>query len=321
MDNKNDFLLHYIQTDSCWIVQETGEKIEYGEIIISYLNYWENQYNPYNKKMFELLDNGYTFKSEEMKNFESANQFMTENYNAIETFLDSIHNYLVYLHGKVDANKKWKPFESHTISAKEQKETQKNIIQQIKDNGWKDISNDEYISEIDLLLLIDREYIDQLLKVCFRLVNHKWYPAYETTQENACCLAMLDLQQIRNIDNIDFAFCKNCNTTYIRRNQKSRYCPDCSQNYKSINDKNRKSTPRGLHKKVSTYLRNSEKFSSDEQAQFLNESNYYWDILMGKKQKDINKQSNIDNVQDYVKWLESKHKEFKEKAKNRKKCY
>lgn len=320
MDNKNNFLLHYIQTDSCWIVQETGEKIEFGEIAVDYLNYWERIYDKYNNKMHSLLDNGCSFKSNEMKRFERENKFVTDNYSIIENFIDTIEMYLMFDNGKVKETK-WKPNKDSITPVEKQREIQTYLIKQLNDNGWKDIDSDERISIIDLLLINEREYIDQSLKVSFRLVNHKWYPTYETTQENAFCIAMLDLQQIRNIDNIDFAFCKNCNTTYIRRNPKSRYCADCSQIYKSINDKNRKSTPRGLHKKVSTYLRNSEKFTADEQAQFLNESNYYWDVLMGKIPKDTNKYSDIATIQEYVKWLETKHKEFKEIAKNRKKCY
>ena len=55
MDNKNDFLLHYIQTDSCWIVQETGEKIPFGEIIISMCNFDRNLLDNYNKEYSYIL--------------------------------------------------------------------------------------------------------------------------------------------------------------------------------------------------------------------------------------------------------------------------
>jgi hypothetical protein len=179
--------------------------------------------------------------------------------------------------------------------------------------------NIKAIHTIDTFLLASQKEIPPFL-VSSHYINKKWYPAYEVNEDNEIFFAMLDLQEIRNIDNLDFAFCKYCNKLYIKRSNRNKYCSNCSNNYKSINDKLRKNSPRGLHHKVSTYIRNSYKFTTQEQAEFLNESNYYWDILNNKASYKKNNYLDIKNENDYIKWLENKHQEFKTIAKTKTKC-
>lgn len=317
MDNKNDFLLHYIQTDSCWIVQETGEKIPFGEIIISMCNFNRNLLDNYNKEYSYILKK-YGFNNERTKQFMDDNKLLSDNYDILDFMICKFERYLLHDHGKIE-NEKYKARTNSKMPEDAKIEIKKSYIKKVIQNGWHDVSENYDIPYIDILLLDDDL---PSLPCTFHLIDFKWYPAYEVdvNNEDATILALIDLRLIRN-QNLHISLCHNCNKLFIKQRTNNKYCLSCSADYKSINDKNRKNTPRGLHKKVSTYLRNSEKFSADEQAKFLNESNYYWDVLLGKIPKDTNKYTIIDNVQDYVKWLETKHKEFKEIAKNRKKCY
>lgn len=317
MDNKNDFLLHYIQTDNCWIVQETGEKIPFGEIIISMCNFDRELLDIYDKEYTQILNN-HGMNSKQLEQFTNENNLLFENYDALEFMISKFVHYLLYDHGKIE-NKEYKARSNSKMPQNAKIELKKKSIKKAIQNGWHDVAENYDIPYIDILLLDDDL---PPLPCTFHLVDFKWYPAFEVdvNNEDATVLALIDLRLIRNHD-LCISLCHNCNKLFIKQRTNNKYCPSCSINYKSINDKNRKSTPRGLHKKVSTYLRNSEKFTADEQAQFLNESNYYWDVLMSKIPKDTNKYSDIATIQEYVKWLETKHKEFKEIAKNRKKCY
>lgn len=310
--------MKYIKMDACWYVLETKEKIPFGEIIVSLFNYWKNQMNEYEQNIYKLLDDGYNFKSKEMKEMEAENPFISENYDIIYTFTSVIEIYLIGHKGK-NIQKTFKIRENSKLSSGEQILHHKELLEKVKNNGWDDISEDDDISIIDIFLLNEQATTPPFM-VSSHLINYKWYPAYEVYDNNQIYFAMLDLQEVRNINGIDFAYCKYCDRLYIKRNAKNKYCSKCSNNYKAINDKKRKSTPRGLHQKVSNYLRNSYKFTPDEQANFNNESNYYWENIKGKTQQNIDGYLDISSVQDYIQWLENKHQEFKKMAKTRKKC-
>lgn len=310
--------MKYIKMNDYWYVLETKEKIPFGEIIISLFNYWKKQMYEYEQKTYQLLDDGYNFKSKEMKEMISENAFISENYDIIDTFTSVIDFYLINHKGK-NIQKTFNIRKNSKLSSSEQILHHKELLEKIKSNGWNDISEDNDISIIDIFLLNEQATAPPFM-VSSHLINYKWYPAYEVNKNNQIYFAMLDLQEIRNTNGIDFAYCKYCDRLYIKRNAKIKYCSECSNNYKAINDQKRKSTPRGLHQKVLNYLRNSYKFTADEQASFSNESNYYWEIIKGKTPQSIDGYLDISSVQDYIQWLENKHQEFKKMAKTRKKC-
>ena len=76
---------------------------------------------------------------------------------------------------------------------------------------------------------------------------------------------------------------------------------------------NRKSnTARKLHQEVLTLAYGKEKKPNDVSNNFLNESNYYWDIVQGKKPEKVKGYSNrIKTEEQYISWLERKRDEYK----------
>lgn len=151
----------------------------------------------------------------------------------------------------------------------------------------------------------------------------------EEDVENSACCEMYQCEELFNIFIIDFweflfnpacqkstlHFCKNCNSMFMNSNNKAKYCEVCRQPevMAKIRYANRKSnTARKLHQEVLTLAYGMEKKPNDTSNSFLNESNYYWDIVSGKKPEKIKGYSNrIKTEQQYIEWLEKKREELK----------
>lgn len=110
--------------------------------------------------------------------------------------------------------------------------------------------------------------------------------------------------------------CPNCNSIFASNNNKARYCEVCKQPeiMGKIRYRNRKENKaRKLHQDILTiaYKLNKTKHNECSNA-FLNESNYYWDVVRGKKPEKIKGYSaKIKTESDYMKWLEKKYEELK----------
>jgi hypothetical protein len=316
--------MKYVKMEDCWMVLDTGERIPFGEIIVDMYNFDRKKFNDYNNEYFEILDK-YGSKSPELSAYNEKNSFFANDdyYKSVEYFLSVLD---FYFSGELEEgeNGKFQIRKSSKLTPDEQLRQQQEYIKRAKNQGWLDIADDTYISLIDKQFLPDENNESfPSISVTPHLINHKWYPAYDIPDDGgwATILAFWDLMEIRN-HNIPFSCCSHCNNIYIKRKHNSKYCSKCSSNYKAIQDKKRQSTPRGLHHKVYTYMRNSYKFSDNEINAFQDESDYYWSLLNGKNPiNEHHYQTDIHTENDYILWLNQKHDEFKQQAKTRGKKY
>lgn len=110
-------------------------------------------------------------------------------------------------------------------------------------------------------------------------------------------------------------FCHNCNSMFASSNNKARYCEVCRQPeiMGKIRYANRKANKaRKLHHDIATLAYSLNTKENDISNSFLNESNYYWDIVQGKNPEKIKEYSaKIKTESDYMKWLEKKYDELK----------
>ena len=82
---------------------------------------------------------------------------------------------------------------------------------------------------------------------------------------------------------------------------RSIYCKDCSKQRGKINGINRKDNKeRYLHKRINDKLT----YYNLDNSDFLNESNYYWDIVRGKSVEfNPTYRNDIKTMSDYMTWL------------------
>ena len=110
-------------------------------------------------------------------------------------------------------------------------------------------------------------------------------------------------------------FCPNCNSIFFSSNNKARYCEVCRQPevMGKIRYANRKANKaRKLHHDITTLAYSLNTNENDISNSFLNESNYYWDIVQGKNPEKVKEYSaKIKTEADYMKWLEKKYEEIK----------
>lgn len=166
-------------------------------------------------------------------------------------------------------------------------------------------------------------------------LNEKWYESIIVNTEldgdpnnivkdgaiAPLIISFLDLMIVCN-KKIKSKECEYCRKLFFSRKENVSYCPECRPNYKKIKDEERKYTPRGKDHAIKNYLRNSQKFSSEEIIRFSEESDYYWDFIQGKpcNNKDCYR-NDITTTRAYEKWLKNEHTRFKEIAKGRSKKY
>ena len=109
--------------------------------------------------------------------------------------------------------------------------------------------------------------------------------------------------------------CPNCKSIFASSNNKAKYCEVCKQPeiMGKIRYANRKANKaRKLHHDIATLSYSLNTKENDVSNSFLNESNYYWDIVQGKNPEKIKEYSaKIKTEADYMKWLEKKYEEIK----------
>lgn len=110
--------------------------------------------------------------------------------------------------------------------------------------------------------------------------------------------------------------CPNCNSIFISTNNQATYCEVCKQPEimgKIRYENRKKNKARKLHQDILTMTYKFNKNKENEYSNaFLNESNYYWDVIRGKRPEKIKGYSTkIQTKEDYIEWLEMKRKELK----------
>ena len=124
----------------------------------------------------------------------------------------------------------------------------------------------------------------------------------------AGCLFPVDLRYL--IQNTAVHECVRCGQLYRTNNSSARYCHDCKQivgKQGIANERRRANRARYLHKRILDKLNSKANTSGVNPENFRNESNYYWDRILGKKPAaeacyDVN---GIDTEERYTAWLES----------------
>lgn len=110
--------------------------------------------------------------------------------------------------------------------------------------------------------------------------------------------------------------CENCGSLFISNNSKAKYCEACKQPeiMGKIRYRKRKSNKaRKLHQDILSMAYRKNKEGMEVSDLFLNESNYYWDIVRNKIPKTERKNWYLDYIhseEDYMEWLERKHFEL-----------
>lgn len=100
--------------------------------------------------------------------------------------------------------------------------------------------------------------------------------------------------------------CPRCGHIFYPNN-KSKYCDDCKKDSPSIRNEKRRQSVRYYHKKVYDKITQSKKYDDDFRNAFMNESNYYWDIVQGKEVvTNPLYHERIKTESQYQKWLEKK---------------
>lgn len=120
---------------------------------------------------------------------------------------------------------------------------------------------------------------------------------------------MIDLYELENT-----VFCQNCGHTFFSTNVNATYCTLCKKNMGKIRHQARKkNVERKLHQEILSMLYTLDDTKELSNA-FLNESNYYWDIVSGKDvKKNPAYKKRIKTKEDYMKWLQEQKKAYKKR--------
>ena len=314
----------YIKAKDGWYNVETGNIIPYGETILEFYLFFHKMITDYHDEtdiLHEELSNKYKntllINTPEYKQLEKKYPLLIEYYDVIHEMDSIIGIYLEQNNLEITGNK-WNIKNDSFYSSEEQSNSHKKHIDRAKECGWLDISDNEDISLIDMFLLRENNNIKPNITTCF--INHQWYTAYIFGNDDysSYLMAMLDLQELRNHDDIDFAVCMNCINPYhycdniFIKHGKQLYCEECRSNYKKDYDDKIKHSVYGMHDKVRQLMKNSGRFTLDERQAFLDESNYYKNVIKGKNPENINNyRDDIKTLGDYGNWLNQKHKEYK----------
>lgn len=118
------------------------------------------------------------------------------------------------------------------------------------------------------------------------------------------------------VDNLVEAprFCPRCNHLFYSNNKKTKYCPNCKENYKEIRNNARKANEVGyLHKRIYDKINCTKRYDSNDLDKFVVESNFYRDIVRGKESATPAEpwyDLNITTKEQYQAWLEKKLEEY-----------
>lgn len=121
---------------------------------------------------------------------------------------------------------------------------------------------------------------------------------------------MISLYEIENT-----VFCQNCRHGFFSTNTNATYCEFCKKNMGKIRYQARKkNVERKLHQEILSMLYRLDDTKESSNA-FLNESNYYWDIVSGKGvEKNPAYKKRIKTKEDYMKWLQEQKKAYKKRV-------
>lgn len=103
--------------------------------------------------------------------------------------------------------------------------------------------------------------------------------------------------------------CSRCGHVFYPddKAKNSKYCDECKKVSPSIRNEKRRQSVRYHHKKVYDKITQSKKYDDDFRNAFMNESNYYWDIIQGKTvTPNPLYRERIKTEAQYKKWLEKK---------------
>lgn len=301
--------MKYIKTENGWYVVETGAFFKYGEIAIWQYNQIRLWMKNYLDEQMEIIDN-YGFKSSEMKEFKKRNKTLIEGWDDLELFVAVIDSYIPFLRS-FESLEKFEPSELFRGTIEEQEANHQKIIEMVKSNGWETISNDIQPSLVDIFLIRQLEKAPHL-QVSLHFYEGKWCEAYNVEPgleqneiENGKSawewLVYLDMIEVRYSDSV-FAFCRECDSLYIRVRKNNHLCEKCTANYKKNFDKRRGTTNKGLIDKVCNYMRNSLKFTYDEINAFRDIANINLTTM---------------NETAFSEWCKQEHDGFKAEAKKR----
>lgn len=117
-----------------------------------------------------------------------------------------------------------------------------------------------------------------------------------------------------NPQSLKIRTCKECGILFCSNNVNATYCPLCKKNMGKIRYQARKkNVERKLHQEILSMLYTLDDTKELSNA-FLNESNYYWDIVSGKDvEKNPAYKKRIKTKEDYMKWLQEQKKAYKKR--------
>lgn len=110
--------------------------------------------------------------------------------------------------------------------------------------------------------------------------------------------------------------CPRCGSFHLPKTNRFKYCHDCSADKAGTRKIYRENNPeRDLHKRINDKLHTLKEYktNSAELNKFMNESNYYWDIVRGKEPATPAEpwyDLNITTKEQYQAWLEKKLEEY-----------
>jgi hypothetical protein len=145
-------------------------------------------------------------------------------------------------------------------------------------------------------------------------------PCEKWQVENFWDIFILDFWEVLTNPKIGkFRVCKECSCLFLSNNNNATYCDLCKKNIAKIRYKNRKrNKERYLHKNILDYLYLIDE-SKNMSNEFLNESNYYWDVVRKKSvEKSLIYTEKITTKKQYMQWLEDKMKYYKSTLQERK---
>lgn len=147
------------------------------------------------------------------------------------------------------------------------------------------------------------------MKIKITIKNYDFFKRLASGDYDAINKLELSISEFEKSNTIS---CKECGSVFVGSNANATYCEICKKNMGSIRYKNRRNNKeRFLHKTISDQLRLIDETLSNN---FLNESNYYWDIVQGKIQTvNTSYRDDITTKDDYMKWLKEKKKQYEEK--------
>lgn len=117
-------------------------------------------------------------------------------------------------------------------------------------------------------------------------------------------LALIIEEKKRNSKRV----CPMCGAIFSSNNFQAKYCDKCRKKPISERRKGVKQSTRYIHKRIWDRINLSKKYDRDFLNAFMNESNYYWHTIKGKKCKIEKKEEYLDirTEEEYREWLINK---------------